>query len=166
MDKYRAQIAQFVSPLAIEFFATFSRFEFALKRGGFLGGGIGEKAEANWDTFAGALEPSFFAAMLNASAARIFFEAPPKNLIRVSIDDVEYQQAAVIDNGPKLFVAVRRVRNNLLHGEKFYIGDRDEALMRAALFVLDSAMAECSVRARCQKVPGAFQYAHIVGQEE
>ena len=49
--------------MAVEFFAAFSRFEFALKRGGFLSGEIGGKAGPDWNRFADALEPGFFADM-------------------------------------------------------------------------------------------------------
>ena len=38
MSDYRIGIEGSLKPVALEFFATFSRFEFALKRGGYVQG--------------------------------------------------------------------------------------------------------------------------------
>lgn len=43
-----------------------------------------------------------------------------------------------------LLEAVGLVRNNLFHGEKIWVGESHEALIRASLFVLDSAYAAAS----------------------
>lgn len=44
MKDYRNGIEQNLAPIALEFFATFSRFEFALKRGAYAAGyeGLGD----------------------------------------------------------------------------------------------------------------------------
>ena len=53
------------------------------------------------------------------------------------------------------------VRNNLFHGEKIWMSDRDEALIRASVFVLDSAYAAANARENMRQVCVAFRYAQI-----
>jgi hypothetical protein len=60
-----------------------------------------------------------------------------------------------------LFEAVRLVRNNLFHGEKARLDDRDVDLLNASLFVLDLAMAWCAREVRCRRVPAAFVFAVV-----
>lgn len=80
MKDYRNSIEQNLAPIALEFFATFSRFEFALKRGTYAAGYESKRASPNWIRFAGDLGDDFFTHMEAADAARFFFEAPPKRL--------------------------------------------------------------------------------------
>lgn len=47
MNEYRFGIESSLEPIVLEFFATFSRFEFALKRGGYVSGQIGQRASPN-----------------------------------------------------------------------------------------------------------------------
>lgn len=159
MDEYRQHLPNELPQIAIEFFALFSCFEFALKRGGFLSGDINRKARADWDGFATALGPGFFAAMQAAPEARIFFDERPKRLDRISDEDVAFREPAPIVNGQLLFEAVRLVRNNFFHGEKANVGPRDQSLMTAGLFILDSAMAACDQVHDCRKIPAAFVFA-------
>ncbi len=159
MNEYRRHLTAEIPPIVTEFFATFSRFEFALNRGGFLMGEIGRKAEPDWDTFARTLGADFFEKMRASEGAKIFFEAQPKSLKVAAAQAVEFNTPDPIVNAQMLFVAVRLVRSNLFHGEKPHVTERDQELMTAALFVLDSAMEACEGIERCQDVPRQFQYS-------
>ncbi len=161
MKDYRNGIEQNLAPIALEFFATFSRFEFALKRGTYAAGYEGKRASPDWIRFAGDLGDDFFTQMEAADAARIFFEAPPKRLTIKVGGGVEFTDQAKLANTQMLLEAVGLVRNNLFHGEKIWVGERDEALIRASLFVLDSAYAAASAREDMRQVCAAFRYAHI-----
>lgn len=161
MKDYRVGIEQNLAPIALEFFATFSRFEFALKRGNYAAGDEGKKASPDWINFAGDLGDDFFKQMEAADDARIFFEAPPKRLTIKIGGGVEFTDQDKLTNTQMLLAAVGLVRNNLFHGEKIWVGDRDEALIRASLFVLDSAYAAANAREDMRQVCGAFRYAQI-----
>ena len=160
-DGYRNGLAAQVPAISIDFFVTFSRFDFALKRGGFLAGEIGRKASADWDRFATCLGSPFLEAIKQDPAIAIFFEEPPRRLLVKSIDVAEFCDEPEIVNTQMLFGAVRQVRNNLFHGEKGYIGQRDEKLMRAALSVLDHAFGACAANEELRGVCDAFAYAEI-----
>lgn len=161
MKDYRIGIEQNLAPIALEFFATFSRFEFALKRGNYAAGDEGKKASPDWIGFAGDLGDDFFKQMEAADAAQIFFEAPPKRLTIKVGGGVEFTDQDKLTNTQMLLAAVGLVRNNLFHGEKIWVGDRDEALIRASLFVLDSAYAAANAREDMRQVCAAFRYAQI-----
>ncbi len=104
-----------------EFFAFFSRFEYALKRAGFLKNG--DKAEPCWDRFANSVRNRLF------TKADSEFQAGREYLMRKPPD------TQVVVNGglgwrstPKgdgesdeqyLLRLVRIVRNNLFHGGKY-----------------------------------------------
>ncbi|WP_421929772.1 hypothetical protein [Neoaquamicrobium sediminum] len=159
MNQYRQAIEHAIVPEAITFFAVFSRFEFALKRGGFLLGNVGHPAGPDWARFSAALGQNFFDAMKAAPEAHILFDDPPKKLMVFAADDVRFVKPAKIVSLQLLFEAVRLVRNNLFHGEKVLISQRDRDLMKASLFVLDAAMEACQHKADCARVPYAFMFA-------
>jgi hypothetical protein len=161
MNEYRLGIDKTLKPIAIEFFATFSRFEFALKRGRYVNGQVGGRASPDWIRFGTELGMDFFKEMKAAEPARIFFEAPPKRLTVREDRGVEFTEQAAIVNTQMLLEAVGLVRNNLFHGEKAGIGQRDEDLLRASLFVLDSAFGTAQQRVGMCSFCNAFQYAAI-----
>lgn len=161
MNEYRQGLGDQLPPMARDFFATFARFEFALTRGGFLQGEIGDQAEAHWDRFANALGAEFLLRIRAAPQASVFFADPPKKLFRVGEDEVEFRRTADIETCPDLFVLLRRVRNNLFHGQKVLFEDRDGQLVEAALFVLDKAFEEASRRQDLRHMTTAFAYAAI-----
>ena len=128
--------------LTLEFLATFSRFEFALKKAGYATGD-NSKVSPDWDSFANdvaLLDANVLAPVLNA--CQYLQQHPPKK--------------QVLDNGALRWVArqgttgsaigdvllsVRTVRNNVFHGGKFPDGMvtdplRDEQLIRDCLAVL------------------------------
>lgn len=143
------------------FFMVFSRFDFALKRGGFVLGNVGGRAEANWDVFANALGIEFFNTVRLVPEVGIFFNNPPKKLMVMEDGSADFADAEPPTSSAELFVTVRRVRNNLFHGEKFWVGERDENLMNAALLVLDLAFNACTNIPACAGVPLAFRESRV-----
>jgi hypothetical protein len=161
MNGYRQYLAGNLAPIAIEFFVAFSRFEFALKRGEYLLGQEGNKAGPDWNSFGGDLGEPFFNDIRDAKGAEVFFREPPRRLTVKVGGGVEFSDQAPIVNAQKLFESVGLVRNNLFHGEKAYIGQRDEELLTASLFVLDSAFAAASQREDMRGFCQAFFHAPI-----
>lgn len=107
--------------LALRFFATFSRFEYALKRTGYLK--PGDKAEPNWDAYANSLRGRFpgIQDSLFRKAVEFLLKAPPKSQV-VSGKDIDWQDTR-LGNGEQhenyVLRLVRIVRNNLFHGGKY-----------------------------------------------
>jgi len=129
---------------ATAFFAAFSRFEFALKRAGYLRNK--DIADADWDRFAGSLDQAFLDEVRVAKFAQETLAKPPGKPIRKG-DIVDWREAPPIENVQGLFIAIRQARNNLFHGEKF-IGDgvkdsRDRRLLADGLAVLELALTKC-----------------------
>lgn len=145
---------------AVLFFSVFSRAEFALKRGGFCQGAVGGKAEPNWDIFANALGQAFFDAIQAAPEVHVLFVEPPRVLKVDAQGGVYFEDQAAATNAAELFVAVRRVRNNLFHGEKANFTHRDELLVRAGLHVLGAALERCG-EGHLRRVGTAFAYADL-----
>lgn len=131
------------------FFAVFSRFEYALKRSGFLKRDAG-RAEPNWDAFVNSLggrlvrvgDAQFI------EARRILLSKPPKTQV------VAQGQLGWQDTEPRrgeseeryLLRLVRTVRNNLFHGGKYPFGpveeaSRDKQLLRASNAILQACLA-------------------------
>ncbi|WP_395447947.1 hypothetical protein ACHMW7_24055 [Aminobacter sp. UC22_36] len=163
MHDYREAIKGYVDQEAVLFFCLFSRIEFALKRGGFLRGQVGDKAEPHWDGFANALGNDFFDELAKAPQVSIFFKQQPKRLVVKAANEVEFVKPADIKNLQMLFEAVRLVRNNLFHGEKVYVSQRDLDLMEASIFILNAAINACSENDQCKAVPVAFMFASVAG---
>jgi len=161
MDEYIHGLSDALHPIARMFFVTFSRFEFALKRGDFLNGAIGSPAHPDWDKFAQALGENFFRRMKTAPEANIFFSARAKKLVVIAANEADFQSPPEIRNAQQLFEATRQVRNNLFHGEKAYVTQRDVDLMTAALFVLDSAFTTAMQDPRCNKMTLAFTFSAV-----
>jgi len=134
--------------LAWYFFVFFSRFEYALKRGGYLAEGSG-KAEPNWDRFA-SKNSEKFQAIENArlkQAIDYFKSSPPRRQVRCD-GHLDWSDPLKYTNGPLfvwLLLAIRTVRNNLFHGGKFPgfpVADpsRDRDLIENAIVVLEHAL--------------------------
>lgn len=109
--------------IVLRFFAVFSRFEYSLKRSGYLQ--VGEKAEPNWDTYANSLQGRFVGVQDQAFRDAITFivKTPPKTQV-VSGTDLDWRDT-VQGNGEhhERFVLrlVSTVRNNLFHCGKYPI---------------------------------------------
>jgi hypothetical protein len=114
----------------LEFFLTFSRFEFALKNSGWHkppksndNPKTGYRAEPDWDCFARSLNGTFRsnASLQLAKACDYLLMNPPWREIVVNnalMWDAAAERDALSDV-EKLLLYVRRVRNNLFHGGDF-----------------------------------------------
>jgi hypothetical protein len=127
-----------------EFRVLFGRFEYVLKRTGFLRPNR-HVAQADWSAFARALGVEFFHEVAASGVANTLINEPPGQLLRV---DLEWARPArALENTAELIErGVCRVRNSLFHGEKF-VGDagqdaRDQLLIAEALNVLRAAEAK------------------------
>jgi hypothetical protein len=145
----------------LHFLLVFSRFEYALKRAGFL---VKNKkdAEADWDCFVQSIRSTLRSAPTPdfADACTYLREHPPSKQINshgaldwqsIVIGDGESQEAFILR-------AVRVLRNNLFHGGKYPAGPRqdvarDHALLDASLVVLERS------RSCTPEVNGFFEEA-------
>jgi len=134
--------------LAYDFFVVFSRFEYALKKAGFI---IGNDSgvQPNWDRFANKYKNKFTQMAQNTDvekAIEFFRQGPPRKQVMQVIrgwkptwkltdeDLLEQQQVTLL----WLTLMVRRVRNNLFHGGKEIFSDlpRDRQLLKFSLVLL------------------------------
>lgn len=141
--------------LVYEFLVVFARFEFALKKCGFLQGKMDDDdAKPNWDTFAA--EPSVKATFETTGTPEVvnavdelLAHPPTKQIVKAGKwewDEGEIFQAS--RKAANVLLLVRRVRNNLFHGGKFpvlpVIGpERNVELLNRCLVLLDHAL-RCS----------------------
>lgn len=156
------------------FFCIFSRFDYALKRSGFMIHNRDRRADISWPSadyngFSIALGEDFFENIKNSHDASILFNAPPLRQI-ICNDQPTWpprENAASPDNCKKLFESIKHIRNNLFHGEKCFNYRSDEAqgrdlkLIKAAIFVLLSALDKCKDNESPDKlkcVANAFAY--------
>lgn len=140
-------------PEAIRLFQLFARFEHALKKERFVLGKVDEPAMPDWDSFARKLGPLFYARAEKEEAAQILFTHPPKQQVVEVNKQTNWKTKPRPKDAVQLLAAVRRVRNNLFHGEKLDPNEgRDQALMVAALATLWMA------RERCVNVPSLVNF--------
>ncbi|MDD0976908.1 hypothetical protein [Pseudomonas fontis] len=149
--------------LAIEFFIVFSRFECALKRSAdYAAPGDNAKVNANWDAFAKDLGNGFFEEVKAQGLAPELLHSPPKlQVVLPNGGGLGWREPPAVNNSVELFLAIRRARNNLVHGAKYRDratgrvdpvdgSERDERLLDQALAVLGLALE------RNAKVRGFF----------
>jgi hypothetical protein len=148
--------------LVLRFFAVFSRFEYSLKRSGFLK--RGEKAEPNWDTYANSLRGCFGGVQDQAfrDAVSFLMKEPPRTQV-VRASDLDWKDT-VQGKGEfhERFVLrlVSTVRNNLFHGGKYPapLGPMDDVarnrrLLEAGITVLTQCLElNVSVRSTFEEV--------------
>lgn len=136
--------------LVFQFFVDFSRFEYALKRTGFLKY-RDRRAEANWDTFANSVraqlgdvrDPDFI------EARRLLLSRPPQTQVAVG-GKLGWQETGRGDGESEeryLLRLVRVVRNNLFHGGKYPYPfgpvaepARDRELLQAGVVILQTCL--------------------------
>ncbi len=126
-------------PLANKLFRIFARFEFALKMAGFVEM-RGNRVEVCWDRFANSapIGADFLARVIADGLAPTMLAAPPK---ADRVENGQYgfnETASEILSAQDLFGAIRRVRNNLFHGGKYFDDDfpRNRRLVKEALSIL------------------------------
>lgn len=130
--------------LALEFMATFSRFEYALKVTRFRQNGAGE-AKANWTLFA-----SEVSALFKPNRSEILLEAfnyitsEPLKILAVQDGILDWYELAVpttCEPAAKAIRIIKQVRHNLFHGGKFALDlnaseDRDIKLLTYSLQIM------------------------------
>lgn len=133
---------------AIIFFLFFSRFEYALKRAGFVAE-VGD-AKADWTRYA-QQRPHLIAnardARFRGAVALLEQQTPKKQvLIDGQLDwrGDRYDGEFTLD---RIFTLVRRIRNNLFHGGKFPSGEqsaieRDRNLIRAGIAIMQMCLED------------------------
>ena len=129
--------------LVYEFFFVFSRFEHALSVTNYLTeGNIG--VSADWNKFAREMNEVFHVALSREvkKAIRYYEEAPPKKQV-VDFDSLTWKDVVPQTDYQleKLLLLIRRVRNNLFHGEKLGVllegdSERDTYLLKHGLTIL------------------------------
>jgi len=138
----------------IAFYFFFSRFEYALKRAGYyVNAPSGRRspkreinAEADWPRYG--RDKSAFAAKIDPGVVKLLKDSPPQKQI-VSNGCLGWSAALPNADGDFdfLLLLVRRIRNNLFHGEKCPQGaeedvTRNVALMDAGLSIMQSCLDE------------------------
>lgn len=131
--------------LVLDFFATFSRFEFALKAAGYVKG-TENSAAPDWDRFAQRCRERFegVAELALDDGIKYLLAHPPKKQVLVR-GRLDWKDAPPEPNVPMLqsvLFLVRRVRNNLFHGGKYPGGpvkemSRDARLLESSIKVLE-----------------------------
>lgn len=147
--------------LACEFFAVFSRFEFALKDSGYYYVNRRGRAVADWDryyAYANATIRTDTDPELTA-AVQYLTDGPPQ----VQVAPTQWNQSLPLRGGPgaigTALDAANRVRNNLFHGGKHTPHsppDRDERLVRSALYLLYSCLNQDHQLADAYEQPTAL----------
>jgi len=133
-------------PRVADFFCKFARIEFALKAIGFykLCNDHEYDAKPDWDRFATQFCQQIDGDPELAEAFRYFSERPPKKYV---VRNKQLNWKEVVPNANKakhLIDCLKRVRNNLFHGDKFNgnysMNERDDALICHGLSVLDACL--------------------------
>jgi hypothetical protein len=128
---------------AQDFVALFARIERRLKDAGKIKRGK-KIAEADWTTLSDVLGPNFFDEIRRSGQASNLIAEPPRTKMAAGLV-FSPENPCPLENVRDLLIrGVCRVRNNIVHGEKFDISgagwERDEALTRQAHWVLLRAM--------------------------
>ncbi|MER9368175.1 hypothetical protein NKI66_19485 [Mesorhizobium sp. M0518] len=129
-------------PRGDELLRVFSRFEYALKDSGFGKANRRNVVEADWDRFASnELKAPFFAAVRAKALAPTLMANPPSRQV-LQGGTLGWDTTAPPANVAELMGAVRRVRNNLVHGGKSgdKDSDRNDSLIAEAIEVLLEAL--------------------------
>lgn len=136
---------------AIDFFVVFSRFECALKRSGRYALGNEDRVEPDWNGFANDLGPGFLEQVIERDIAPVLVNHPPKKQVKLPCGTLGWRDMGEVRSTADLFLAIRRVRNNLAHGAKYQDSgsghpdfvegsERDDALLGQSLDVLALAL--------------------------
>ena len=132
--------------LVCEFFATFARFEYALKATPPFCGFERDRAVPNWKCFGESVGADLAASddPEVMDAIRYLVNNPPQ-VQKFAHGHPEFQPVALQgkNGGEKATEAAKRVRNNLFHGGKHTPHsppERDEKLIRSALIILEACL--------------------------
>ena len=130
--------------LVSEFFATFARFEYAMKARGFCRRDRFGNALPDWNELKGQLGGPISAAVTSCETSAYLLEEPPQVQKYVGgYPEFKAVSLAGATVGAQALEAAKRVRNNLFHGGKHTphsSPERDTRLIRGALNVLDACL--------------------------
>jgi hypothetical protein len=132
--------------IVFEFFSLFSRFEYALKRGGFLR--KGKRAKPDWEAYADTLRESFSKVNdegFKRACAYLKGQPPEKQVvIQHKLDWEATTQESGESEERYVLRLVRTVRNNLFHGGKYPYtfgptknDDRNRRLLKTGRVILE-----------------------------
>lgn len=114
----RNDITPELNAAAFEFLFAFSRFEYGLKKNGYLkSADTGKKAEPNWDMFVKRNRNKY----VPSNAAQALVRARPKQQVVTGKEQLGWQELQFAENEyelQKVTLLLRLVRNNLFHGGK------------------------------------------------
>lgn len=133
-----------IDNISFRFFRLFAHYEWALKQMGYGKAARNGTAEANWDKFA----KDFGGALMESEdqhvveAREYILAIPPKREMWVNGRTSWEASPAERRCARTLFIHIRRVRNNLYHGGKFYDGhwfdeERSVELIKRSLLLLE-----------------------------
>jgi len=109
--------------VVMEFFVVFSRFEFALKKAGYLKTGRNESALPDWNDFAIKNEDKFdMEKDARLSEAWNYLDKEPPQMQIVNNGKLDFKIDERLNDKSSLYkaaLAIKTVRNNLFHGGKF-----------------------------------------------
>jgi len=137
--------------LVITFFIVFSRFEYTLKKEGFVNGDQ-DRVTANWDTFAAKIRKDFRPERSPELQAAVNYlhDSPPRKQIVQGGTRLGWSPSRYPENTPlihELLLSIRTVRNNLFHGAKFqevfhedHSSSRNQQLLQSSLIILEECL--------------------------
>lgn len=124
-------------PVAIAFFSRFARFEYALKSTDCLLVDADGEVGIDWEKFANReATKEAFKEVRAAEEFREFIEHPPMK--RVADSAGRWRVVSRVRSSAELCGSLRRLRNNLFHGDKDHpFEDRDNRLLQAGAIILE-----------------------------
>lgn len=133
-----------LNAIAGKFFREFARTEYALKVAGYLSGDDRE-AKPDWARFANANGQIVLQSddLRTQKAVGYLLKAPPMKQVVIG-GSLEWSESPIHDqpDHQRLFVFLRRIRNNLFHGGKFngrwFQPDRSGELISHGLTILQA----------------------------
>jgi hypothetical protein len=147
--------------VTVEFFALFSRLEFALLAAGYAGGDVGENAWVLWDSVAQDLHKSFLTEVAADAVAAILFREPARTLTKTADGRCEFRDATIPETAVDVLHQVRTIRNNLFHGSKVYFTERDRDLISAGIRVIRHMLNAIERSNKTRRIQAAWGYAHV-----
>ena len=141
--------------VVLQFFVAFSRFEYALKRAGFVKGDRHNNASADWCRFAqDRIDPRISGIMdtgFTEARSYLLQKSPQRQILR-SNNNIGWSANSKWSNeseGEYLLRLVKDTRNNLFHGGKYPLPDgpvsdctlRNSQLLQACLTILNYCLS-------------------------
>jgi hypothetical protein len=132
--------------LVTDFFMTFARTEYALKRAGYVEAGRSDEPRIKWDDFARSIGDTLLNSCSPAVAEAISYlssNPPQKQVVRHRGLGWEPRTSDNPRDPIFLMRSITTVRNNLFHGGKEVTGrlaERDHGLVQSSLVILAHAI--------------------------